>query len=231
MLAELFWCGVVADADYTRLVSGVGTWQRWGGPPLADAFNGGCSPNQLQGLKQLGLDETAAGLVGVLEPVKWYARLLGEPALQARLGGTEMPQARPYQTTTPLRSIADLISPQSGVASRFGALLARWRSAALNADDAEQLEVWLSVWEQAPQALGKLAPKAATHAGLVELAERLQRFAGCVRQQLLPHASKTLTANRLAKLDVAELNALQEPVGELLLGCVAPLLACRISAS
>jgi len=52
-------------------------------------------------------------LAGLLEPVKWYARLLGEQALQARLSGSEMPQARPYDADTPLNRVIDFIAPES----------------------------------------------------------------------------------------------------------------------
>ena len=50
-------------------------------------------------------------LIEQLEPVKWYARLLGEQALQARLSGVEMPQARPYDADTPLDRAVDVLFP------------------------------------------------------------------------------------------------------------------------
>lgn len=47
------------------------------------------------------------------EPVKWYARLLGEVALNARIRGTEMPQARPYGTASRLDRAVDFLLPES----------------------------------------------------------------------------------------------------------------------
>ncbi len=67
----------------------------------------------------LGLSPGQQALVSLLEPVKWYARLLGEEALQARLRGTEMPQARPYSVDSELNRIVDFISPESFAARAF----------------------------------------------------------------------------------------------------------------
>lgn len=64
-------------------------------------------------LEGLGLSIEQVEIVKMLEPVKWYARLLGSQALQARLMGREMPQARPYQCDTPLNRVVDYISPES----------------------------------------------------------------------------------------------------------------------
>ncbi|MEM7077293.1 MAG: beta-N-acetylhexosaminidase [Pseudomonadota bacterium] len=59
------------------------------------------------------LSDAQIDTVLYLEPVKWYARLLGMQALQARIDGTEMPQARPYQTQTPLDAVIDFLPPES----------------------------------------------------------------------------------------------------------------------
>ena len=66
--------------------------------------------------RELGLAAAAFPFVRLLEPVKWYARLLGAQALQARLMGREMPQARPYRCDTPLRQLVDFLPPESPVA-------------------------------------------------------------------------------------------------------------------
>ena len=64
-------------------------------------------------LQQLGLTSEQVWLAGYLEPVKWYARLLGETALQARLRGSEMPLARPYDANTALNRVVDHLAPES----------------------------------------------------------------------------------------------------------------------
>jgi hexosaminidase len=73
-------------------------------------------------LAQIGLSAQQIELASLLEPVKWYARLLGQQALQARIGGAEMPQARPYDTTTPLTRIIDCIAPESLAARELAEL-------------------------------------------------------------------------------------------------------------
>jgi len=89
---------------------------------------------QRESLRSLGLDSEQAGIACLLEPVKWYARLLGEQALKARLAGSEMPQARPYNVSTPLNRIVDHIAPES--------LSAR----ALQASDREMLLTHVNGW-------------------------------------------------------------------------------------
>ncbi len=52
-------------------------------------------------------------LLDLCEPVKWYGRLLGEVALAARIRGEEMPQARPYDLSTPLNRPVDFLPSES----------------------------------------------------------------------------------------------------------------------
>ncbi len=73
-------------------------------------------------LTNIGLSGAQIEIAMLLEPVKWYARLLGEQALQARLQGAEMPQARPYDAHTPLNKIVDHIAPESLSARTFSRL-------------------------------------------------------------------------------------------------------------
>ena len=68
---------------------------------------------QRQHLEQLGLVPEQIDVALLFEPVKWYARLLGEQALSARLQGVEMPQARPYDVDSELNRVVDYISPES----------------------------------------------------------------------------------------------------------------------
>lgn len=76
-------------------------------------------------LRAFGVGERQLAVVELLEPVKWYARLLGETALKARIQGATMPQARPYQADTPLNRPIDALLPESFAAARFKGLLAQ----------------------------------------------------------------------------------------------------------
>lgn len=66
-----------------------------------------------------------APLIEMLEPVKWYRRLLGEAAYQARLNGLgSSAEQRPYDADTPLNRIVDRIPPESLASRRAEADLA-----------------------------------------------------------------------------------------------------------
>ena len=73
-------------------------------------------------LHEMGFSADQISLLSLLEPVKWYGRLLGEQALRARLAGSEMPKARPYQVDTPLNRVADFLPPESLAARRLDEL-------------------------------------------------------------------------------------------------------------
>jgi hypothetical protein len=74
-------------------------------------------------LSDLGLNETQIDMMEMIEPVKWYARLLGQQALNARIEGREMPQARPYDTSSALNRAADFLPPESLAARPLTALI------------------------------------------------------------------------------------------------------------
>lgn len=71
-----------------------------------------------RGLERLGLNTTDIAelmpLLAALEPVKWYARLLGTTAMAQRTAGeAEDVASRPYDTTTELTRVVDLLPPES----------------------------------------------------------------------------------------------------------------------
>jgi len=196
------------------------------------ALCGSLSVDQLDLLAPTGIDERVVELLAVLEPVKWYARLLGAEALAARLQGTEMPQARPYQLSTPLCSVADVLSPQSFRTAQLEQLLDRWCVAPLTGDDRRVLLQWLADWRGQTASLRALD---VTEGRTLEaLAERLAEFASCLEQLVNLAGERALRRpNRvseiLAVLDAATLRCWLEPVDELMLAVVAPALALAIS--
>jgi len=110
-------------------------------------------------LDDLSIHGRWQAIARLLEPVKWYGRLLGEEALAARLAGSEMPQARPYDADVPLTGLADALPPESldwraideliaDAAGGPGAdalrrLIAEWRDAAAEADPPDLLIAFL----------------------------------------------------------------------------------------
>jgi hypothetical protein len=115
----------------------------------------------------------------MLEPVKWYGRLLGEVALQARISGERIPQARPYDADTPLTSIADYLAPESQLGRQVDALctaLLDEPGAARAMTELEKLATgWISLNPAAAAAPAPLAELAAACGELGRLViERLQ---------------------------------------------------------
>ena len=176
LLAELFWLGQTRESAYTRIAHSLYSWQRLGGPEFGWCLADAGSPltkSQLALLAPSGITETVSQLLGVLEPSKWYARLLGAEALAARLQGSEMPKARPYNRLTELRSIACVISPQSFRSAEFEELLLRWNQAALSDADQAQLKFWLACWAGQLDAVQQLSVDADVLEQLRALAGRL----------------------------------------------------------
>jgi len=72
-----------------------------------------------KGLMAAGLNESQIEIARILEPAKWYFRLLGKEFLNARLEGKEMPVSRPYNTETQLNRVVDYLAPESLAARRL----------------------------------------------------------------------------------------------------------------
>ena len=146
-------------------------------------------------LQSLGLTGAQIAAAAFFEPVKWYARLLGQPALEARLAGSEMPQARPYTMLTPLDHIVDALSPESLPARA----LEEASDAALEAELAAWRELQPRDWPQDAHAIV---------AALVEVAEVVT----------------ALRDGALAAVEAqARLAELYTPRGEYMLAVVPPL--------
>ena len=85
-----------------------------------------------------------APLIEMLEPVKWYRRLLGDAAFRARVSGLGSgDEERPYDVDSPLDRIVDRIAPESLASRRAEADLAR------GAD----MTQWIAGWRAQREAL------------------------------------------------------------------------------
>ncbi|MDA1073295.1 MAG: family 20 glycosylhydrolase [Proteobacteria bacterium] len=113
-LAERFW----SAADCTDLASMYDRLQA-SADYLAESSVLDLTTRVHRQLLDLGLNEQQIEMTRLVEPVKWYARLLGATALAARLQGREMPQARPYDTTSSLNRAADILPSESLPARRI----------------------------------------------------------------------------------------------------------------
>ena len=117
LIADRFWSNQPAPDDFIR-------WLEASVNHLAAAGVVDVLGTSRTLLRRFGVKQRQLPAVALLEPIKWYGRLLGQTALNARMGGQEMPQSRPYGTDTPLNRPVDALLPDSLAARRFGALLA-----------------------------------------------------------------------------------------------------------
>lgn len=138
-------------------------------------------------------------LIRMLEPVKWYARLLGEDALAARLAGRDMPKARPYDLDSPLDRVVDALPPEGLGVAQLADLLDR-----LPADPAAQTELAALTddWRRLPEAGGP-AELAAPAAALRELGDLTAawldgRISGHLLRDTLPRLSAPMGEYLLA---------------------------------
>ena len=133
VIAERFWCAEEADvADVYRRMAATRAVLAELGIVAEDASVLDAYPQDL------------APLIEMLEPVKWYRRLLGAAYAQ-RLQGIEADADRPYDVATPLNRIVDRISPESCPSRRAEAALAT------GADMAQ----WVSGWRRQHAALAR----------------------------------------------------------------------------
>lgn len=136
--------------------------------------------------RELGVSEAWDDLLGMLEPIKWYGRLLGMEALAARIAGTEMPQARPYDLSSPLDQLIDHLPVESRAAREVADLCVRAVGSETEKQIArdsvrKRLGVWKKLAEASAEAPGGLGPLAVKLAGLGELIAA--RLAGEIQAQ------------------------------------------------
>lgn len=131
MIAEQLWHGSAAPDTYARLARSRRTLATLGIVAEDDAFLTRY-PAELRPLLQM------------LEPVKWYRRLLGERVLTERTAGVDESAAtRPYDVATPLTRPVDWLPPESLASRRAEAELAAGKPMAH----------WTAGWRQQRDAL------------------------------------------------------------------------------
>ena len=155
-IAERFWNGAQAKtADvYERMAATRRTLARLGVVPDHERVTGD--------------HPELATLIEMLEPVKWYVRLLGPAEFRRRvngLGGEAEP--RPYDTTTPLDRIVDRIPPESLASRRAEADLAA----------GAPMSTWIDGWRRQQLAL---AQHPQLHEELRDASDALARIADIV---------------------------------------------------
>ena len=154
-IAERFWRGTEADdldGVYERAETTRSTLDKLGILPRDNAALFHDYPD-------------LAPLIEMLEPVKWYLRLLGVEEFRRRVSGSGgSGEPRPYDTTTPLDRIVDRIPPES--------LATRRVESDLSAGASPQR--WITGWRQQRLALDR---HPGLHGELREVSDALVRVA------------------------------------------------------
>ncbi len=191
-IAERFWSGdqsLDEASMYARLELGIPYWQRKFSISRLLAPPSELDPPALR------------PLVKQLEPVKWYARLIGMNLVSARTSGqVESAYVRPYDLNTPLNRVVDYLPPESFEARRVEEALR----------DSLPLTKWLEEWRNQAAAFDDCAREEGRLAELRELSRRLETLAAIHRGE--------------SPVDMS----LEEPVGEYLLPIAAPILGDAI---
>ncbi|MEE4360398.1 MAG: family 20 glycosylhydrolase [Pseudomonadales bacterium] len=134
-----------------------------------------CRPlsGSIPGLFRLGVAPRelpqVLAFLALLEPVRWYRRLLGPAGLSARLAGEDAAQ-RPRDADTPLGRPADLIAPESLYLCHLERRLAEGAPVDWLLDEAAQ-------WRLLPRALAALMARSPDFAALRPLVDALPGLA------------------------------------------------------
>lgn len=192
-IAERFWSGdqnLDETEMYARLEQGVTYWRQKFGIDELMSPPDALVPHDLQ------------PLISQLEPVKWYARLIGMERLRARTSGQlESAYARPYDVDTELDRVIDYLPPES--------LEARRVEEALRAS--KPISQWCDDWQNQEKAVEDCVETEPRLAELRALSGRLATL-GAIHQEEAP-------------IDMS----LAEPVGEYLLPIATPILNAAIN--
>ena len=187
-IAERFWTGehsLDEASMYARLEASVTYWQRK------------LSISKLMSPPPELNPPTLHPLILQLEPVKWYARLIGMRRVSARTSGQiESEYTRPYDVNSDLNRVIDFLPPESLEARRVESALR----------DGVPLTQWCEDWRNQAKAFENCAKEEHRLVELQELSRRLETLAA-IHQGDSP-------------IDMS----LVEPFGEYLLPVATPIL-------
>jgi hexosaminidase len=193
-VAERLWSRRTTSVDtmYRRLEATTARLAAWGGVDL--------EATQLALFTSLGLNAKHVAslrpLLDVLEPVKWYARLLGQEAMLARVLGMEAHPERPYGVATPLDRVVDFLAPESRAARHFANDVDAWLADAQRVDLMAALSRTAQRWRGQRALLRELAARAPKLAELDAVAEVLEALAEIVLTCLSSHPHGLATETR-----------------------------------
>jgi hypothetical protein len=119
-------------------------------------------------------------LFDAIEPVKWYARLLGEAALHARVAGSTAAVERPYSVATPLNRVVDYLDPASEWVPRFNAAVRAIFNGSADAADRRLVVEGAAGWRRQRDVVRLVGERVPAIAELSAISTHLARLADVV---------------------------------------------------
>ena len=119
-------------------------------------------------------------LFDAIEPVKWYARLLGEAALRARVAGSTAAVERPYSVATPLNRVVDYLDPASEWVPRFNAAVRAIFNGSADAADRRLVVEGAAGWRRQRDVVRVVGERVPAIAELSAISTHLARLADVV---------------------------------------------------
>jgi hexosaminidase len=153
-------------------------------------------------------------LFDALEPIKWYARLLGAAALRARVAGSTERVERPYRVDTPLNRVVDYLEPASLWVAGFERAVTRLIADPADRDARTAVAEAAARWRRQRDVVRTLSARIPAVAELDPLSEQLALLADVVDSRL---------DGAVGQREKAVVAAAGEPIGELLIAVVPVL--------
>jgi len=155
--------------------------------------------------------EALRDLFDAIEPIKWYSRLLGEAALQARVAGSTAVVERPYSVDTPLNRVVDYIDPASEWVARFSAAVRALIDESADAEDKRLVADAATRWRRQRDLVQRLGARIPAIAELDAISQKLAVLADVIDAA----SNDTITDQHRASVAQAK-----DPVRELLIAVV-----------
>jgi len=164
----------------------------------------------------------ARTLLAVLEPVRWYRRLLGDAAIRARAANTPEPADRPYDADTSLDRLVDICPPESLEARSFLELAVQFRRAPGATPAYRALQRFASQWRIQFATFDTITPPVQQIREVLPLSRLLSDSAGFLEDLLQAHLAGGVPETLRARL-VHWLPEADRSIAELRLTTIAGL--------
>src|SRR5262249_35172082 len=140
-------------------------------------------------------------LLDAIEPTKWYSRLLGAAALQARVAGSPAPGEGPHTTATPRDVVVHFLDPASPCGCDIGPALRAVVDETADDEDRKLLIETAAGWRRQREAVRSIGARVPAVAELESISQRLASLAEVIEAALTERVGATHRATLNAAKD------------------------------